>query len=471
MSAHSSSAEQFPHSILLAGLRMSQQRLVTEWESGDVQVMMRKARDTYSYALCCCRAASTLKLQIRTRGGKSHLAVWPEEGHEHDLRCVFFRDELAIAAMTQGHGDAAVPRGESREADAVPAHQTSEHRTRLRLIRAGFERISGEEGLSVRSLTYRLWHAASLCRWHPTWQRDWGRVRFELMRAASHYLLDGAPLEKSLFVPRVYRPEIKDRLDREWDEFVRSIQAHPRVPHLLVGQVRRTAEAGEGQPPRVMLRHTRHPIGLHTSCAEFLERECRSVLSSSALAVPEEQQADRPAVVGVFHVDASSRGGVWARAGWLMGVHAGTYIPASNTDSVRLVDALLREGHVFEHLMSETQSSQRFASEWIARHVCGPAGEPVSRAALQVLNAGSSAPFVEARNLIAQRMRERGIPMWTWVPSGRAGAAPLLPPLESHTLRDREARLDSIATSGSVEYGFGALSKLFSTHQPQKGIA
>jgi hypothetical protein len=466
MSTNCHPAEQFLHSVLVAGTRLSQHKLALDGQDKDVQALLQRARGQYSYALCCCRPSQQLRLQVRSRSGKSHLAVWPEEGPQHDVQCIFFRDEMtADAPEPHAPGQNGGELAEATPGPELPTYAQTSTRTRVRLVRPGQERIPGEQGLSVRSLAYRLWHTASLCRWHPTWTRDWGRVRYQLHKAAKHFSLDGHNAERLLFVPRVYRPDVQAQVDGEWDSFVRCLQNEPDRPHLLIAQAREFTQASGDKPGVLRLRHLRHPIGLHPACHDFLLRECRSALGNCRLGVAPELAQGRPDLVAVLSVDANSRGGVWARSGWLLGVHQATYVPAANSDSVRLIEALLRERHVFEHLLSELQSSQRHASDWLVRHVYDASGQRVSRAALEILSAGSTPQFVRARNEIAKRMQQQGIPTWTWVPSGRHNPVPSLPPVDTATPAKVQASLDAIRTSAGAEYRYGALNRLFSHHQ------
>jgi len=469
MSPTQSPSDVYPHSVLIAGVRVSHERLVLHWQAQELQALLNRARSHYSYALCGCRPAEQLRLQIRTRDGKSHLAVWPEEGPKHDVRCIFFRDAMAATALEQGEESPAtaapVPAGGVEAQALLPPYAQEVQRTRVRLIRPGQERIPGEQGLSVRSLAYRLWEAASLCRWHPSWTRDWGRVRYQLRQAAERFTLDGQPAENLLFMPRVYRPEIQDKVDREWDSFLRELQGAPDTPHILVAPVRGFVEASQDKPGALRLRHLRHPIGLFPACHDFLMRECRSALSNSRIGAAPAYADSRPELVAILSVEASRRGGVWARSGWLMGVHQATYIPAGNADSIRLIDALVGDGHVFEHLLSEVQSSQRYASEWLLRHVRDPHGVPVARAALEVLSPGSSAQFLQARASIANRMQEQGMPTWTWMPTGYQVPVPPLPPLDTSTPAQTQAALAAIRANPTAEYRYGALAKLFPDFQ------
>lgn len=428
-----------------------------------MQQLLAQARHRFGNALCCCRPAQ-LKLQIRTRAGKSHLAVWPEQGALHDSECAFFRDELLEQAGVAPRPPASPPPGPDTKAP---------QRIRLFMPVPGEQSPEGAQVVTVRTLAYLLWEAASLCRWHPTWTRDWGRTRYQLFKAAEGYEINGRPAERVLFIPRVFRAEAAAGLNRERDEFVRDMSTTGNgQPRFVIGQVRAFIPERDGQPGRVLLRHLRHPIGLHRACHDFISRECRNVLSNSSLAARQDEGGQdpgprRPDVVGIFSVESNSRAGVWARAGWLLPVHGGTYLPAPNHDAVLLIDALVSAGHTFQYVMSERQPSLRHASDWLVRHVLDPQGVAVARAALEILDPGSSQQFVQARAVIAQRMAEQGIPTWTWVPNGTSGArqVPPLPPSDQMPQQIAHRVLQALEQSTHAEYRYGPLRELFNVER------
>ncbi len=419
-----------------------------------MQQLLLSARQRYGHVVCSCRP-SPLKLQVRLRDGKFHLAVWPNEGPSHDSECLFFRDELAEEVAANAPAPAPMP------SPAPGHHQTS--RIALALSGAGVGQPN-EQSISVRGLAHRLWEAASLCRWHPTWTRDWGRTRYQLIQAASAFSLNGLHVEDVLFIPRAYRKSKQAELNFEWDSFVRSLMTEKgRLPRLLIAPVRRLAFAQGEKPPIALLRHLHIPIGLTPACADFLARECRNAISNSRASerrlqdAGADQNSTAPELIGFFSVEGSSRGGVWARAGWLMPVHPTSYLPAASRDIVLLIDHLLEGGHAFQHLLSELSPSRRATTDWLVRHVIGPDQRPVSRAALEISNRGSTPEYANARAAIATRMGAQGIPTWTWTPNGSRSqrVLPPLPPTDQMAFDAAATTLQQIASSPNADYGYG----------------
>jgi hypothetical protein len=469
---HSVSQPQYAqHSVLAAGERVSQAQLRDGWDSPPVQRTLFAARQRFGYALCECRP-EPLKLQIRLRDGKCHLAVWPQERPAHDCECIFFRDDVADRASAMGgpRANLKLP-AEPEQADGPVPH------TRQRIaLWVGREARSDTHvcPVTVKSLGQCLWEAASLCRWHPGWSRDWGRTRYQLHKAALEFTLNGVPLEELLFVPRPFREGRASALNEEWDAFARSLIAQPnRAPRLLIAPVRRIVDPNDQRGAAVFLRHLLGPIGVAPACFDFVSRDCRTALANSRLGAAQRVREPNgapgtggrcPELVGFFLVEGNSRAAVCARAGWLMAVHPSTYIPAPSSNVVMLIDSLVRGGYAFQHLVSPAPPGRRTEPDWLVRHVRGPDGARVARAALEVLAPSVSPQYLAARRALAARMAQQDIPTWVWTPSGPPGErrVPQLPPADGVPSLQAARTLQQILDSTDVDYGYGFSGKFTS---------
>ena len=165
-----------------------------------------------------------------------------------------------------------------------------------------------------------------------------------------------------------------------------------------------------------------------------------------------------PEVMGFFLVEVNSRGGVFARAAWLMNVHPRSFIPANNPNAVLLVDALLDNGHAFQRILTDVQPMKKVAPDWLVRHVIGPNGQTVARAALDVLDRGSSPEYLQTRHAMAASLAAQGVPTWTWVPSGSWAErrVPALPPRDEQAADEVQHRLQEISTCADADYQFGS---------------
>jgi hypothetical protein len=437
--------------VLAGGRTIEQSRLRLRWSDAEVQAAFDAARAQYGHALCACRA-QPLKLQIRRREGRYHLAVWPEEGALHDSECAFFRDELAEEARLSGEppAEAAAPPTQP----AAPATEPDRHRVSFTLSHAASGH--GSKQITIKALMLRLWERASLCRWHPSWTRDWGRARYELLRSAADLEINGTAAEQLLWMPRPYRPSAQEALNREWEMFVRGLMTARGSTRILIAPVRRFLGASQGRPAALHFRHLMQPIGLSQACHEFIVRDCRGAIRALTLRA-KASDFGQPEVVGAFIVEGSSRGGVWARAGWMLPVHPACYVPAPNTNTVLLVQALIEQGYAFQYLPTDTPPTRRTGPDWLVRHVIDAQGRPIARAALEILDPGSSPGYVQVRIAIANRMAAAGVPTWTWLPTGprEQRKVPPLPPHDRLSPSDAKERLAQLHRAPSVQYRYG----------------
>jgi hypothetical protein len=128
------------------------------------------------------------------------------------------------------------------------------------------------------------------------------------------------------------------------------------------------------------------------------------------------------------------------------------------------VDALLDNGHAFQRILTDVQPMKKVAPDWLVRHVVGPNGQTVARAALDVLDRGSSPEYLHTRHAMAASLAAKGVPTWTWVPGGSWAErrVPALPPRDDQAADEAQQRLQEISTCADADYQFGP-SPRFST--------
>lgn len=500
--------------LMIGGRVFGQREIDDQAQAAELQQAMDVARERFGHALCLCRR-QPLKLQVRLRDAKYHLAVWPNEGPLHDSECAYFRDDLwtnpNIEPRTAEHSNVRTPAaGSPSRIQPEPAAQapaaspratrkpaygrqgaagdepvTSEQAAARRILRLSIpgQRTASEGAerpLNLKNLAMGLWEEADLCRWHPSWSRDWGRARYQLMRVAQTLEVNGMALEEFLFVPRPFRENAREQLNGDWQGFIASLSGGRRDAirplRLLVAPVR-SFSVPASQVPVMHLRHLRHPVGLSDAALEFLRNDCRTALrqlqANDTEARVNKALEGKPAtpfgkrnpeIMGFFLVEVNSRGGVFARAAWLMNVHPRSFIPANNPNAVMLVDALLERGHAFQRVLTDVQPMKKVVPDWIVRHVIGPDGKAVARAALDVLDRGSSPEYLHTRHAMASAMAAKGVPTWTWVPGGSWAErrVPTLPPRDEQADQVVQQCLAEITGSADADYQFGP-SPRFST--------
>ncbi|MCY1165260.1 hypothetical protein D9M73_51630 [compost metagenome] len=463
--------------ILVSSEHFDLKRLSDPSQAERFQEALDEARHKFGHALCMCRP-TPLKLQVRLRDGKYHLAVWPEQGSMHDSSCIFFREDEAgpeteIATQVKENEDGSREIRLTFTLDRSSVASTPRPQTASRL---SVDDHKQSEQASLRGLLHLLWAEANLTRWHPSWERDWGRARYELFQAAKHLTIKGATLGERLYVPRPYRESMQDEINREWDRFNRSLtrgQVEIIKSGLIVAPVRKFVELPaqeSGKTAAFMhLRHMRTPIGLNDATYSFLQNQCKTAVRRVFVNAQENERAKeprpagwihlpQPEVIAIAHVEANTRGGIWARGVWLMSVHPRVFIPAGNTDDILLIDALMRDGHQFSRLLTSQQPMARTRPEWTLRHVYDPQGIPVPRAALEILSNGAMPEFVSKRAELADALATKGIPVWTWTPLGRQldRVVPPLPPPERVQKSIALQTLCAMASAPGTFYAYGS---------------
>ncbi len=493
--------------LMIGGKAFGQAELDSAQHAAELQQAMEHARHKYGHALCLCRR-QPLKLQVRRRDEKFHLAVWPNEGPQHDSECAFFRDELLGAAtasaglsqieppkahiasaparpasvpnilrakQTAAPADKAPAAAQAQGNEAPSPSQAPVVRRDITLSVPGLRapEFNGQRVINLKTLAMGLWEEAQLCRWHPSWRRDWGRARYQLQQVAATMSVNGQPLEELLFAPRPFRESAREQVNTEWNGFVDSLNRRGGANaglRLLVAPVRSLA-VPPNRPPVMHLRHLRHPIGLSDAALEFVRNDCRAPirqlqandnqdrLERALAGRPAAPVQDRrhPEVMGFFIVEGSSRGAVFARAAWLMNVHPRSFIPANSPNTVMLVDALLERGHAFQRVLADVQPMKKTAPDWLVRHVIGPDGKPVARAALDVLDRGSSPEYLQVRQDMARALATKGVPTWYWVPSGAWAErrVPPLPPTDEQASHEAKQILQDISNSADCDFQYG----------------
>nr|WP_264372768.1 MULTISPECIES: DUF1173 domain-containing protein [Streptomyces] len=174
--------------------------------------LLSRAKVVVGHAECLCRR-SPLKLVIRVRSGRHHLAGWPGEGHHHAPNCPFHKIPPSLSGRSHYTGGAIAE-------DEAGTHIRLENPLTLRTTpaqtmrsprKANSPSATGERrSVGLLGLLHHLWETAGLTRWSPHRTRTWRTWRTceSLLRA----LLDEAtvnalPLSEALYLVPPYRPE------------------------------------------------------------------------------------------------------------------------------------------------------------------------------------------------------------------------------------------------------------------------
>lgn len=323
--------------VLIAGVVIDGYRI--RHQPSAFQPLLEKARRTHGHAICLCRSPH-LKLQLRERAGRIHLAAWPEQGNHHSVTCPFYSEREQYTSVSQGIAS------------------TDDGRTDIQYVRplsynglaptAERPRAPHQDNSPVRlwGLLHHLWESTGLNRWMPGWRRDWGFVRNAIDRTARHTWINEQELSQLLYIPRPFAPVAKQSIEAQWQAFVGPLQAHHRGSAevrcgFMLGVVRTLEPHAKGFLLR--LAHHGYPILLPSALSTNLASNSRRGWASLTAG------ADSPktsSVVAMLRVECS-RNGLMVAADCVLMRTTRQLIPSNNNMEDQIAKALVDGGHEF----------------------------------------------------------------------------------------------------------------------------
>jgi hypothetical protein len=241
--------------------------------------LLSEAKEAGEFAYCECTSPPP-KMVIRTRstttGKRCSVAIWPNQGHEHDPRCFFF-----------------VSDGEYRQAELRRDREREAESTRLR----------GE----LETLAGILKHCFAPVNRNAGPTADWGAVHDRIAKSLTKADQASFPLAASIYVVPPFHIKQKETIETGWASFVDGHKASPQRSHgdfLVLGEIK-SVESLEGCVI-THLRHHRTPV--------FMSKDLASVMAKSH---PEENRVlasseEQGRVVALFRVEMTKRGNLWA---------------------------------------------------------------------------------------------------------------------------------------------------------------
>jgi hypothetical protein len=368
---------------------------------------LANSKRLHGHALCLC-TRDKLKLQVRERAGKLHLAVWPEQGHLHTPGCPFYSEQDAYTG---------------RAAQVEPAVASAADN--VRIARPSVAPAPTEPAVPAQplwGLLHHLWESSGLNRWEEGWSRDWGRAQRALNRAKKTTELDGQPLQDRLFVPPPFRADRLAEIEQEWQRFFAPLDEHRRgtdqvVSGFLVGVVKDLQKTEYGHTLR--LQHLGPRISFTDRVAHRFARYClRGWTEITGL----NGSAGQGKVVALVQVEASRSGKLVAIDGVLM-LTSPNLIPVNNPQEAQVAEALVRASRSFTRPLSYEQSHKSLPS-FVFRDTGAGALELTE---MHVFT-GNKAPHVVTQSLqrASATAQARGAKIWSWVKRDH-DAMPALP--------------------------------------------
>lgn len=408
-----------------------------------VQKGLASARAELGHAQCMCTVPPR-KLQVRRRGQRLHLAVWPDDGEEHADQCPFRRvhtHDQALAecpAIVQGEDGIRIklqnglihwvapdnrelPRAGVADADEQEVKSETEKGAKPPTVR----------GLTLLELWDLLWRQAGLAEWRQGWKRDYWRVATHLTRAVADTKVGEVPLSDILQVVPPWRESTADATKAIWEAFDASLDRKPgrETPsRLVLGEVDSLRKSTYGWQMR--LRHTRPPIyideGLRGRWAKAWPAAVESLNKDPNDAGHQPSTTWRRVMV-LLQIVRSQRGNLLGVAGHLVPVDP-HYFACDSLDEARLVDALISQGRHFGERPLAALDEDRTEGLPFAHFELYDT-DPITPLAVVV----ELAPAMEAR--VAAEAKD-GSPWWIW----EAGKGSNLPALPSANARQAPAR-------------------------------
>ena len=305
--------------------------------------LFTRARAEVKHAICLCRPhqpKNPIKLVIRNRSGRFHLASWPDQGHHHAPRCFFFRPDPALSGSS-AYTDAIL-----HTDDGVAIRSSTPLQTRVtpagpaRPMAPAAEREPGESrhSLGLLALLHYLWERAGLSVWQRERRRTWASCHEQLVQHIGSCVINGLDLNDVLYVVPPFRRDTADRNAAAWDAFLgrlgRAGKHHRRG--LVLGQIRviEPSQFSIG----VRLAHLRKPLYVKETLLERAHRSHRAAFSDAA--GPGGLQN------ALFLVDRSPRGHAVVEDLAVMLTNS-AWIPADSSHEVQMADALIAAGRTF----------------------------------------------------------------------------------------------------------------------------
>jgi hypothetical protein len=304
--------------------------------------LLSRARAEAGHAYCLC-TDTPLRLVIRVRDGRYHLAGWPGEGDRHAPHCMFHKTAAAMSGRSH-YARSAIEETEDGTAIRLGTPLTTKAAAARRPAAA--PRPAGSSGEQRRSvgllgLLHYLWEQSQLTVWHPSWRRSWHTCHARLVQQVGDCTLNRHQLSDTLYIVPPYRQDTADRTAQQFDTFTRRLGRH-RTGHrrgLLLGELKDTSTTPHGI--RIALRHQRGFLFASTALMDRLKRSYRPAFSDAAA-----QLGAAARRIGLFLVDRSKAGYLTVEDAAVMLTNA-TYIPADSTHEVRMADALAEAGRSF----------------------------------------------------------------------------------------------------------------------------
>ncbi|MFD8559701.1 DUF1173 family protein [Streptosporangium canum] len=303
--------------------------------------LFARAKAEHGHAECLC-ATPPLKLVIRVREGRYHLARWPGEGDRHTIGCGFHKVDPGLSG--RGHyTDRAIL--ETEDGTAIRLGTPLETQLALRASEevksARNGQVSGaasRRAVGLLGLLHWLWEEAQLTMWDPSERRSWRTCHDRLVQHSTDCTVNGRDLSTALYMVPPYRPQDAVRNAEGFAMFCAQVGRSRSIGRrgLIVGEIKDIYETPYGK--RLALRHLRSPLFASAALIERVQSSYRIVFSAAV--------GDQVRRVALFLVERTSKDNliVVDMAAMLTNQDC---VPADSSYEVHMADQLAAAGRSF----------------------------------------------------------------------------------------------------------------------------
>ena len=374
------------------------------------------AKAAHRSASCMCTAPARRLVVRKLSGGDRHcLAVWPDDGPNHDPSCRFHREESlhapigvvsAITPTEDGiHLNVSIPLEERidgcDQSSSLPIKTASPNPGQGA---AGGDAATRRYGrLDIGALLRFIWSSSGMNKWHPGWQRPWGRFKYEVDELAQQTTVGQWRLAELMYVAPVYREAAKSTIAARWSAFCERLrpQRNVRPRGLVLAELKAVHAAKFGLA--MHFKHMAHPIYVSNFQWNAL---CLDNPAAIAWALDDSSQVK---CVALLLVELTSTDSLRLVDAALIGCNQ-NYVPAASSPHLSLVQTLTAEGRKFAIPMP-------YAGSEAAADAVLYDTQPSTSVVIASGESGSVQQTVDA-------LREHGRRVWLWAPGPGVGRLP-----------------------------------------------
>lgn len=301
---------------------------------------LARARAEIGHAECLCRTPP-LRLVIRSRAGRHHLARWPGEGAQHAPGCGFHQADASLSGRSGYTAGALTETPDGTTIRLAAPLQLAGTRSPAAITAPTRTASGAARAMTLLGLLHWLWEQSQLNLWHPRWRRSWSTCHARLTQPAGDCTVNGQDLAARLYVVPPYRPGDTETNTAAFTAFTNRLYRVGRRQRrgLILGEIKDTRPTQYGT--RFALRHHRGGLYASTALTDKARRSYRSAFSNAATSDP-RLKARR---IGLFLIERTRN--YLTIADMAVMLTNRLWIPADSSYEIIMADRLIAAGRSF----------------------------------------------------------------------------------------------------------------------------